>query len=69
MYANSGQKRKNINEKEKKADSNLRAAKTKYVFFSWFMKERNLYFGVAIFWIGGKNYILKNENCIVFPEL
>ena len=41
--------------------SNLRvAARKSFVFVPHFMKK-NLYFGIVIFWVGGK-------HCIVFPE-
>ena len=33
-----------------------------FAFVSRFTKK-NLIFGIAIFWVGGKNYIVKNENC------
>ena len=38
-----------------------------FVFVSRFT-QKNLYFDVVIFWIGGENCIVKNEKFIVFPE-
>ena len=37
--------------------------------FQFLVYEKILYFDIVIFWVGGKNCILKNEICIVFPEL
>ena len=31
-------------------------------------QQENLYFGVVIFWLGGKNCIFKHENFLVFPK-
>ena len=42
-------------------------ARKSFVFIYRFTKQ-NLHFSIAIFWVGGKNCIVKNENCIVFPE-
>ena len=40
-----------------------------FVFVSRFAKKKSLsYFNIAIFWVGGKNCTVKNENCIVFPK-
>ena len=30
--------------------------------------EAETFFDIMIFWVGGKNSIVKNEKCIVFPE-
>ena len=42
-------------------------ARKSFVFFSWFTKKI-IYFDIVIFQVSGKNYIVKNKNCIVFPE-
>ena len=31
--------------------------------------KKKLYFGIVIFLVGGRNCIMKNENCIIFPKL
>ena len=36
--------------------------------FCFFVTEKNLYFGMKTFQVNGENCIMKNENCIVFPE-
>ena len=30
--------------------------------------ETKTFIGIVIFWVGGKNCIVRNEKCIVFPE-
>ena len=36
--------------------------------YSLVWKTETLNFGIMIFWVVGKNCIVKNEKCIVFPE-
>ena len=42
-------------------------ARKSFSFVYWF-KKLNLHFVVMIFWVGGKSFIMKNENRIIFPE-
>ena len=32
------------------------------------IQETEIFFGIVIFWVGGKNSIVKNEKCIIFPK-
>ena len=45
----------------------LKKEKNLFVFVSWFTKQ-NLHFGITIFWVSGKNSIMRNKNCIDFPK-
>ena len=42
-------------------------ARKTFVFVSKFSKK-HIFCGIAIFWVGGKNCIVKSEKCIVLPE-